>query len=45
MRQAIVLAALLVAFTSVDAGATNVTFQGHDPSVFTIMLPGPRGQS
>ena len=22
-----------------------VTFQGHDPSVFTIMPPGPRGQS
>ncbi len=23
----------------------RVTFQGNDPSVFTIMLPGPRGQS
>ena len=22
-----------------------VTFQGHDPSVFTIMPPGSRGQS
>ena len=25
--------------------STSVTFQGHDPSVFTIMIPGSRGQS